>query len=422
VVVVGAGLGGLQTLVALRARGYAGRLTLVGTEQHLPYDRPPLSKEVLAGSVADTTLEADWDTLDVELLLGRTATGLRPGVLDTDAGDMTWDRMVVATGVSAVRLAGEWLTLRTHEDAQTLRAALRPGARVVVAGAGWIGAEVATAGVRAGCQVTVLEAGPTPVATALPAEVATATSRWWDEAGVELRTGFVVVGAERGAVTLTDGTWLPADVALCAVGTRPATGWLAGSGVALGPDGAVLVDGALRTSVPGLLAVGDCAAWESRRYGRRMRVEHWDTALHAPATAAASLLDDALDAEPATQGPDTQRPATTYDPVPYFWSDQFGRTLQHVGWWPAAERLVWRGDPATDDTWAVFGLAGSAAGSAAGRAAPTDGNDQRIVAAVAVGRPRDLVQARRLAESGASVRAALLADPAVAVRGAVTPS
>jgi 3-phenylpropionate/trans-cinnamate dioxygenase ferredoxin reductase component len=386
VLVVGAGLAGLQTAVALRGQGYAGALTLVGAEPVPPYDRPPLSKALMAGEVDDTTLDADWDGLDVTRLLGRRATGLpAEGVLATDAGEVGYDRLVLATGASPVRLPGAEtaLTLRTHDDALTLRARLRPGARLVIVGAGWIGAEVATAAVRAGVRVTVVEAMPAPLASALPAWCGERMLPWWSD--VDLRLGAAVAAVEADAVHLSDGERVAADTVLVAVGARPETAWLGGSGLDLTSRGAVAVDGGLRTSLPGVLAVGDCAAWESERYATRMHVEHWDNALRAPATAAANLL-----------GGDER-----YDPVPYFWSEQWGRMVQYAGHHPAGERVVRRdGD---DGRWAAFWLAGD-----------------RLVAALTVDRPRDLVQARHLMESARPVDAALLADPGVAVKAAAS--
>jgi 3-phenylpropionate/trans-cinnamate dioxygenase ferredoxin reductase component len=387
VLVVGAGLAGLQTAVALRGQGYAGELTLLGAEVAPPYDRPPLSKALLAGQVDDTTLDADWAGLDVTRLLGRRASGLpSEGVLATDDGELAFDALVVATGASPVRLPGAdtapadtALTLRTRDDALALRTRLRAGANLVIVGAGWIGAEVATAAVRAGVHVTVVEALPAPLASALPAWCGQRMQPWWSD--VDLRLGAAVDAVEPDAVHLRDGDRVAADTVLVAVGARPETAWLAGSGLDLTPRGAVAVDGGLRTSRPGVLAVGDCAAWESERYATRMHVEHWDNALRAPATAAANLL-----------GGDER-----YDPVPYFWSEQWGRVVQYAGHHPAGDRVVRReGD---DGRWAAFWLAGD-----------------RLVAALTVDRPRDLVQARHLMEAARPVDAGLLADPGVAVK------
>ncbi|MCX9190803.1 oxidoreductase [Carbonactinospora thermoautotrophica] len=384
VVVVGAGLAGLQTVVALRQQGYAGRLTLLGAEPHPPYDRPPLSKDVLAGKVEDTTLEADWAALDVTLQLGCRATGLCPGHVETEAGPVPYDGLVIATGADPVRLPGPGSVLRTIEDARALRQVLRPGRRVVVVGAGWLGAEVATTAAGAGCAVTVVEALDTPLAGVLPAEVGRHFTPWYAAAGVELLLGESVAAVEPGAVRLATGVELPADHVVVGIGVRPATGWLAGSGVPLDARGAVVTDEYLRAGLPGVYAVGDCVTWPSRRYGVRMHVEHWDNALHAPAVAAANLLGDEV----------------RYDPVPYFWSEQFGRVVQYAGHHPAGDRLVWRGDPA-GETWAACWLSGD-----------------RLVAILTVDRPRDLAQARRILDRDALVDADRLADPDLPLKAA----
>ena len=392
IIVVGAGLAGAHSVVALREQGYAGELVLVGAEAHPPYDRPPLSKELLRAAAggdqqAARTLDLDWTALATDLRLGVTARALRPGVLVTDRGELGYDGLVIATGAAPRRLGTGGLVLRTVEDAHALRARLRPGHRLVVVGAGWLGAEVATAAAAAGCRVTALDALDAPLAAALPAPVAAHTRAWWSAAGVDLRLGVRVVAADARGVDLGTGGRLAADTVLHAIGVVPATSWLLGSPVTLGPDGAVVADEHLRTSLDGVVGAGDCVAWWSRRYGRRLRVEHWDNALHAPAVAAAALLAAG---------------DVVYDPVPYFWSEQFGRMVQYAGDWHGAHRLVWRGDPAGDVGWTACWLAG-----------------ERLVALLAVDRPRDLVQGRRLAEAGTPLDAAALADPARPLRAAV---
>jgi len=382
IAVVGAGLAGLRTIEELRTRGYPGRVTLVGAETRPPYDRPPLSKKFLTGELDDTSLRADLDSLNIDARLGETATGVRPGTLSTDGGEYDFDALVLATGAEPIRLPGPGPqhVLRTLDDALTLRAALKPGTRLCVAGAGWIGAELATAALKAGCAVTVIEAAATPLAAAVGPEVGAVTAAWYSEAGAELRLGERVGSIEDGGVALADGSWVPADLVVTAVGVRPSVGWLAGSGVEL--DNGVAADGQLRTSVPGVFAAGDCASFWSRRYGRRLRFEHWDVALHQPEVVAAGLL-----------GADE-----SYDPVPYFWSEQFGRMVQYVGWHGDAEQMVWRGDPAAAK-WAACWLAGG-----------------RLVAALTVSVPRDMLQSRRLIEAGVPVNPDRLADPTVPIR------
>ena len=209
----------------------------------------------------------------------------------------------------------------------------------MIIGAGWIGAELATAAVTRGAAVTVLEAADAPLAAAVGSEVGLATVPWYAHAGVELRLGQSVAAIQPDGVALSSGELLLADVVVTAIGVRPAVSWLASSGVRL--ENGVAADAELRTSVPGVFAVGDCASFWSGRYQRQLRFEHWDIALHAPAVAAANILGG----------------STEYNPVPYFWSEQFGRMVQYVGWHGAAERLVWRGDPA-GAKWAVCWLAG----------------------------------------------------------------
>ena len=415
VVIAGAGLAGLRTAEELRSAGFAGSITMIGAEPRPPYDRPPLTKKFMAGELDDTTLAADPAALGLDLRLDEAATGLGEAVLRTGRGEYAFDALVVATGASPIRLPGNGRQrfLRTLDDALELRSALHQGTRLTVVGAGWIGAELATAAARRGCQVTVVEAASTPAAAALGTEVGAWMVPWYAEAGVELLLRQPVESVEPGGLALPGGGWLAADQIVTAVGVRPQTGWLAGSGVALANG--VAVDERLRASVPGVFAVGDCAAFVSRRYGARLRVEHWDCALHAPEVVAANIL-----------GGDE-----IYDPVPYFWSEQFGRMVQYAGHHTGADRLVWRGDPAGRQ-WTACWLSDSGPGSGAGigdGAAAKDGAGTRgeaghrgagrLVALLAVGRPRDLVQGRRLIAAGAIVDPARLSDPDTAARDAV---
>jgi 3-phenylpropionate/trans-cinnamate dioxygenase ferredoxin reductase subunit len=252
----------------------------------------------------------------------------------------------------------------------------------VVVGAGWIGAEVATAAAAAGCECTVVEAAATPLAGAL-GEVGGWTLPWYPAAGVDLRLSTAVAAIEPDAVLLDDAERLTADVVVVGVGARPDTAWLAGSGLELDPG--VVVDEHLAASQPGVVAVGDCAAWWSLRFGARLHVEHWDDALHAPAAAVSTLLGRLV----------------VHDPVPYFWSEQLGHRLQHVGHAGAATRLVHRGEPGAADGWSVGWLDGD-----------------RLVALLAVDRPRDLAQARRRIADASPVDPGRLADLGVPVKSA----
>ncbi|WP_203982724.1 NAD(P)/FAD-dependent oxidoreductase [Sphaerisporangium rufum] len=383
VVVVGAGLAGVRSVEALRARGYRGRVTLIGDEVHRPYDRPPLSKAVLSGGMDSTLVDSDLGALDVDLRTGVAAKGLRPGTLETTEGEIEYDGLVIATGAAPIRLRGEGPqhVLRTIDDALALRALLLPGARVAVVGAGWIGAEVATAARRAGCEVTVVEAAAAPLSAALGPEVGGRTASWYAEAGIGLRLGAMVGSVDPGGLTMMDGSWVPADVVVTGIGVRPNVGWLAGSGVEV--DDGVMVDEHLRTSLPGVVAAGDCANWWSRRFGRRMRVEHWDGALYAPEAAVATLLGD---------------PAV-YDPIPYFWSEQFDRMVQYAGDHRGA-RLMWRGDPVAGRGWAACWLDA----------------EERLVAILTVDLPRDLVQGRRIIQSRQRLDTDRAKDPSTPLR------
>ncbi|NUK54930.1 oxidoreductase [Streptomyces lunaelactis] len=398
VVVVGAGMAGVQTAVALREQGFTGPVTLIGAEPHQPYDRPPLSKAILLGKAEGSAFEVDFEALDIELRLGCEVTGVRAGEheLDTEAGPVPYDVLVIASGAEPITLPGaEGVRgvhlLRTLDDAERLRPVLAEQHDMVVVGAGWIGAEFATAAREAGCAVVVVEAAERPLAGALPAEVAGPMADWYAEYGVELLTHARVADIEPGAVILADGRQLPAGAVVVGIGARPATAWLAGSGIALGPDGAITADAYLRTSLPDVYAVGDCASFPSGRYGRRLLVHHWDNALQGPRTVAANVVG----------GTPGALPPEVYDPVPYFWSEQFGRFVQYAGHHEAADTTVWRGDPA-DAAWSVLWL-----------------REGALVALLAVGRARDLAQGRKLILAGARLDQDRAADPLVPLKAAV---
>lgn len=396
VVIAGAGMAGVQTAVALREQGFTGPVTLIGAEPHQPYDRPPLSKAVLLGKAEDSAFDIDFEALDVTLRLGLDVSALRADAheLDTPDGPVPYDVLIVATGAEPLVLPGSEGVpgvhlLRTLDDAARLRPVLERQHDVVVVGAGWIGAEFATAARAAGCAVTVVEAADRPLAGALPAEVAAPMAGWYAESGAALLTGARVARIEPGRVVLADGRTLPADAVVVGIGARPATGWLAGSGIELGPDRSVTADASLRTSLPDVYAVGDCASFPSARYGERLLVHHWDNALQGPRTVAAAIT-----------APEGEERPPVYDPVPYFWSEQFGRFVQYAGHHTGADALVWRGDPA-EPSWTVCWL-----------------RDGVLVAVLAVGRPRDLAQGRKLVESGAELNPDRVADPSVPLKSA----
>ncbi|MFE3854150.1 NAD(P)/FAD-dependent oxidoreductase [Streptomyces griseorubiginosus] len=330
VAVVGASLAGLSAARSLRKRGYDGRLVVIGDELHRPYDRPPLSKEFLAGSLgeADLALEPADEDLRADWLLGVRATGLdgpQRAVRLADGSEVRADGVVIATGAAARTLPGTAglagvHTLRTLDDARALRDELALGGRLVVIGGGFIGAEVASTAYALGLDVTVVEAAPTPLAGPLGATMGGIVSALHADHGVRLLCGVGVKGLSGGsrvdAVLLEDGRSLPADLVVVGVGARPCVEWLAGSGIEL-TDGVVCgSDG--RTALAGVVAVGDCASWYDPRAGLHRRVEHWTGARERPDAAVAALLAGGA-VEPAAPRP------------PYFWSDQYGVRIQFAG-------------------------------------------------------------------------------------------
>ncbi|MFE7438977.1 NAD(P)/FAD-dependent oxidoreductase [Streptomyces chartreusis] len=334
VAVIGASAGGLATVQALRQRGYDGKLTLIGDEAHLPYDRPPLSKQILSGRWAPErlTLRSDVEigALHLDLRLGITAIGLdqtRREVLLSDETGVPYEVLVVATGVHprSVPLSGAETTRRVHtlrtlEDAQALRARLRPGRRLVIAGAGLVGTEVAATARSLGVDVTLVEPAPMPLAHAVGRDV----GRWLMEVhrahGVDLLTAVAVTevvltsAGEVDQVVLSDGSVLSADDVLVAAGSQPNTQWLVGSGLSLA-DG--LVCDEFSRAAPSIYGVGDVARWFNPLFGTSMRVEHRTNAAEQGLTVAHNILT-----------PQAPRP---FAPVPYFWTDQYDMTVQCYG-------------------------------------------------------------------------------------------
>jgi NADPH-dependent 2,4-dienoyl-CoA reductase/sulfur reductase-like enzyme len=342
IAVVGASLAGLAAARALRAEGFDGRLVLVGAEQHLPYDRPPLSKDFLLGKVDEDALALHdvAEGLEIDHRPGAAATGLTGHTVHTADGDIPADGVVLATGAAARRLPGQpdgVHVLRTLDDARALRAVLRPGAHLVIVGAGFVGAEVASSARTLGCDVTVVEAAPVPLQHALGPEMGAAVAALPVANGVRLLAGIGVTAVGATHVDLADGRRLDADAVLVGIGSTPNSAWLAGSGVAVGNG--VLADQGGATSVPGVVAAGDCAAWRDAS-GRHTRTEHWTAAGEQAAIAAATLLH--------ARPPAPRRP-------PYFWSDQFGARIQFAGHVaPGDEVAVEAGEPADGSWLAVY--------------------------------------------------------------------
>lgn len=344
-VIVGGGLAAAKLAQELRAADFPGSITLIGAEEHLPYERPPLSKEFLFGKkqLPDFTVEpAQWyRDHHVELLLGTTVTGLDPRartVTLPDGSALPYDKLALATGSTPRRLpvpgadAPGVYTLRTIDDARALAGLFARG-RLAIVGAGWIGLEVAAAARAADCAVTVVETAPQPLMGPLGPEMGAVFADLHRAHGVDLRLGArldaVTTGAD-GAVTgltLADGGTVAADAVLMAVGAAPNIALAADAGLAVGTG--VLVDASLRTSDPDIVAVGDIAEQDHPRLGGRIRVEHWANALNQPAVAAATMLGRAAE----------------YDRLPYFFTDQYDLGMEYTGYATAdrTARVVVRG-------------------------------------------------------------------------------
>lgn len=352
--IVGASLAGLSAARAARAQGFAGRLVIIGDEQHRPYDRPPLSKDFLLGTITseDLFLETADDGLQAEWILGNAAVGLDAAsrtVKLSDGQSVAADGVVIATGarcrqIPALADLDNVSNLRTIADAERLAPRLVAGDRMVIIGAGFIGAEVASAAAARGMDVTMINNNPLPFTAQLGPDMGATVARLHTANGVNLVCGTAIESFDttESSVTglrLADGRYLPADVMVVGIGAEPNVEWLEGSGVEL-RDG-VLCDSMGRTNIPGIVAVGDCAAWFEAGTGRHRRVEHWTGALERSALAVQALLDDAAPEQPL-------KPA-------YFWSDQHGVKIQFAGHSAGYDRLdIVAGDPEEHSFLAVY--------------------------------------------------------------------
>jgi 3-phenylpropionate/trans-cinnamate dioxygenase ferredoxin reductase subunit len=390
IVVVGASLAGLRAAEELRRLGYDGRLTVVGDEPHRPYDRPPLSKELLAGTWGSEQIaltvqdDAGLDGLDVDWRLGVRASGLdlagRSVALADGAPDLPFDGLVIATGATPRTLPNGGLagihTLRTLDDCLAIREVLdATPRRVVVVGAGFIGAEVAATCRVRGLDVTLVEALPVPMERAIGAEIGALTCEVHSDHGVDVRLGVGVDRFEGGdrveRVHLVDGSRIDADIVVVGVGVAPNTGWLEGSGLEL--DNGVVCD-ATTLAAPGVVAAGDVARWPSARVGGLLRVEHWENAVAMGEHAAQRLLrDDATD-----------DPPMPYDPVPWFWSDQYDRKIQLSGFAAGADEMQVVDGSLAERRFAAIYRRGD-----------------RIFGVLAMNRPRQVVTYRPLVARGA---------------------
>jgi len=397
-VIVGANLAGGRAAESFRARGFDGRVVLIGEEPEGPYERPPLTKEVLKGTMAaDETLlrPADkWRSDDIELLTGTRVTRIVPAeqAVQLSSGDrLVADKVLLCTGARVRRLGVPGANLdgvhylRTIADAVAVRQRLEPGAPVVVIGAGFIGAEVAACAREAGCRVTVLEMAPVPLGRVLGEDLGAAYARYHRKRGVDLRTGIGVMRVEGQsgvrAVVASDGSRIEAACVVIGVGVEPAVELAREAGIDTA-DG-IVVDEFCQTSMPNVYAAGDVANSPNPFLGRRVRFEHWRHAQNQAVAAAGSMLGE----------------RAAFAELPWFWSDQYDLNLQVAGDPGAADEVVLRGDADSERFCAFYLRAGTLAG------------------VLAVNNPRELRAAMNLIRRGSPVDARELADADVDLRG-----
>ncbi len=385
-VVVGASLAGLAACEALRDGGYEGEVVAVGAEASLPYDRPPLSKQVLQGTwdpdQANLRDTETYERLAIDWRLGRRAAALdiaAASVVLDDGEPLRYDGLVIATGATPRWLPGTpdlagIHVLRTLEDCLAIRKDFEGASSLCVVGAGFIGAEVAASARTLGLSVTVLEALPAPLSRVLPSPMGEACAALHRDHGVSVRTGVGVEGFDGAGrverVRLSDGSWVEADVVVVGVGVIPEVGWLESSGLEL--NNGVVCDETCATAAPGVVAAGDIARWPNRLFGEEMRIEHWSNAVEQGAAAAKRLLAGPEDAVP-------------FAPVPYFWSDQYDTKIQFVGRCaPDDEVFIAEGSLEERKFVALFGRHG------------------RLWGALAFNRPRPLMGYRRMLANAAT--------------------
>lgn len=391
IVVVGSSLAGLRAAETLRQEKFLGRITMISNENETPYDRPPLSKKVLAGEWDGDRIRLrkpdDLASLDAEWIRGDAATALElgsGGVVLESGRSVEFDGLVIATGATVRRLPGqpEWSgvhTLRSLGDSLALRDELGVGRRVVVIGAGFIGLEVAATARQRGCEVTVLEGAPAPMMRGLGAHMGSLVAEVHRRHGVVLRCGVavdrLVSDDERrvSGVALRDGEIVPADVVVVGIGVVPATDWLVGSGLTI--DDGVVCDATLNAGRRGVYAAGDVARWPHPLLGRVVRVEHWTNASEQGAAAARNLL--------AVERGETPR---EYGEVPFFWSDQFTSRIQFLGRAEGGEEVeIVVGSPDEGSFVALYH------------------EDGRLRGALGVSRPKQLMPFRKLLAERASI-------------------
>lgn len=396
-VVIGAGQAGGRAVEAMRKAGFAGRIVLVGEEPHVPYERPPLSKQLLSGDDGpETTYLRDrgfYREQDIDLRLGARASAIDPSarrVLLADGDELAYDKLLITTGsrvrrlaISGAELPGVFY-LRDIEDALAIRARLAEGAALAVVGGGYIGLEVAAAARSRGCRVTVLEMEPVVMNRVVAPEVGRFFADVHAAQGAEVRTGTTVSGfaGDRRVdeVVCSDGTRLTVDLVVIGIGIMPNTALAEAAGLAV--DDGIVVDEFGRTSDPEIFAAGDVARHYNPLLGRQIRLESWQNAQNQAIAVARVMCGSNV----------------AYAEVPWFWSDQYDLNLQMTGVADRWDQIVYRGDM-EDRRFTAFYLL-----------------DGVLVAANSVNLPRDVRYARKLIESGARVDRDALADPAVPLK------
>lgn len=398
IVIAGASVAGARAAETLRADGFNGRIVIVGAEPEPPYERPPLSKGFLQGSVGEdefTLHGVDWyaeQGIDLRLETHAASLDVPSKCVTLDDGEpLDYDQLLIATGATPRRLSipGSDLTgihyLRSVADAREMKGRLEGAGRVVIVGMGFIGAEIAAVARQAGKDVVALEMGELPMLAALGHEAAGRMAWVHRQHGVDLRLNEGVAafqGVEQVEQVVTaSGATIDCDLVVVGIGVAPATAWLAGSGVAV--ERGVVVDEFCRTNVADVFAAGDVARSWHPGYGEYLLVEHFDNAGNQGAAAAKSMLG-------------SQEP---YAPLPYFWSDQYDLSLQFAGHNAGHDQVVTRGT-VESGSWSAFYL-----------------REGRFVAALSVNRFKDFSAARRLLRSGKPVSASHLGDENVELKG-----
>ncbi|BAI74837.1 FAD-dependent pyridine nucleotide-disulphide oxidoreductase (plasmid) [Azospirillum sp. B510] len=403
ILIVGAGHAAGELATSLRQGGFAGRITMIGEEPYLPYQRPPLSKAFLAGEVEVAGLhlkpQATYDRAGIEVLAGVRAVWLdrvAKSVALDDGRTLSYDRLVLATGGRARRLAvpgaaeaeaaGVLHYLRTIDDVRRIQAGFLPGRRLAIVGGGYVGLEVAAVAAKRGVAVTVLESALRVLARVTSPEMSAFYEEVHRDAGVRIRKGVTVTGVtlqtEGGglAVTCADGVPEPADLTIVGIGLEPNVELARDAGLAV--DDGIVVDEFTRTSDPDVFAIGDCTNHPNPLLGRRLRLESVPNAMEQARAAAAALCGK----------------PKPYASIPWFWSEQYDLKLQMVGLSAGYDQCVLRGDPARRFFTAFYGLAG------------------RLIAAHCVSRPQEFMICRRLVEQGIAIDVARMADEGVPLK------